>query len=157
MAIVHRSMHDAIHAVSEQHGTVVTRSLLTQQKALAANKFQCNAQIKRISTTDPPSMSNVPPRQARARSEKTNGVTSGSSEESDCEPQTANKARFEALKRWFETPTKSEEETPSHDVPVKRQRLFCIPSSQSATDRLPASDASGLSQRRSSGTAYEGD
>ena len=39
MAIVHRSMHDAIHAVREQHGRAVTRSLLTQQKALAANKL----------------------------------------------------------------------------------------------------------------------
>ena len=68
-------------------------------------------------------MSNVPPRRARARSEKANGVTSGSSEESDCEPQTARKARFEALKRQFETPTKSEEESPLHG-PVKRQRLF---------------------------------
>ena len=47
MAIVHRSMHDAIHAVREQHGRAVTRSL-------AANKLQCNAQIKRTSTPDPP-------------------------------------------------------------------------------------------------------
>ena len=39
MTIVHRSMHDAIHAVREQHGRAVTRSLLTQQKALAANKL----------------------------------------------------------------------------------------------------------------------
>ena len=45
MAIVHRSMHDAIHTVREQHRRAVTRSLLTQQKALAANKLQCNAQI----------------------------------------------------------------------------------------------------------------
>ena len=30
MAIVHRSMHNAIHAVREQHGRAVTRSLLTQ-------------------------------------------------------------------------------------------------------------------------------
>ena len=62
MAIVHRSMHDSIHVVREQHGRVVIRSLLTQQKALTANKLQCNAQIKRTSTQDPPSMSNVPPR-----------------------------------------------------------------------------------------------
>ena len=61
MAIVYRSMHDAIHAVREQHMRAVTRSLLTQQKALAANKLQCNAQIKRTSTPDPPSTSNVPP------------------------------------------------------------------------------------------------
>ena len=141
MTIVHRSMHDAIHAVREQHGRAVTRSLLTQKKALAANRLQCNVQIKRSSTPDPPSMSNVPPRQARARLEKANGVTNGSSEESDYEPLTASKARFEALKRQFKTSTKSEEETLSHSVPVKRQRLFCTPSSQSATDCLPASDA----------------
>ena len=156
MAIVHRSMHDAIHAVREQHSRAVTRGLLTQQKALAANKLQCNAQFKRTSTPDPP-MSNVPPRQARTRLEETNGVTSGSSEESDCEPQTASKARFEALKRQFKAPTKTEEETPSHGVPVKRQRLFCTPSSKSATSCPPASNASGPSQRRSSGTASEGD
>ena len=133
MAIVHRSMHDAIHAVREQHRRAVTRGLLTQQKALAANKLQCNALIRRTSTPYPP-MSNVPPRQTKARSEKANGVTSSCSEESDCEPQTVSKARFEALKRGFKTPTKSEEETLSHSVPVKRQRLFCTPSSQSATD-----------------------
>ena len=57
MVIVHRSMHDAIHTVREQHGRAVTRSLLTQQKTLAANKLQCNAHIKRTSTPDPPSMS----------------------------------------------------------------------------------------------------
>ena len=61
MAILHRSMHDAIHAFREQHRRVVTRSLLTQQKALAANKLQCNVQIRRTSTPDPP-MSNVLPR-----------------------------------------------------------------------------------------------
>ena len=149
MAIVHRSMHDAIHAVRE-HGRAVTRSLLTQQEVLAANKLQCNAQIKRTSTPDPL-------RQARVRSEKGNGVTSSSSEESDCEPQTASKERFEALKRQFETPTKSEEETPSHGVPVNRQRLFHTPSFQSFINCPPASNASGPSQRRSSGTASEGE
>ena len=157
MAIVHRSMHNAIHAVREQHRRTVTRSLLTQQRTLAANKLQCNAQIKRTSTPDPPSMSNVPPRQARARSEKSNGVTSSSLEESDCEPQTARKAWLEALQRGFETPTKSEEETPSHGVPVKRQRLFCTPSSQSTTDCPLASNTPGPYQRRSNGTASEGD
>ena len=30
MAIVHRSMHDAIHAVREQHGRAVSRNLLTK-------------------------------------------------------------------------------------------------------------------------------
>ena len=68
-------------------------------------------------------MSNVPPRRARARSEKANGVTSGSSEESDSEPQTSRMARFQTLKMWFETPTKSEEESQSHGT-FKRQRLF---------------------------------
>ena len=92
MAIIHRTMHDAIHAVREQQGRAVTRSLLNQQKAIAANKLQCNIQIKRTSTPEHPPMSNVPPRRARARSEKANGVTSGSSEESDCEPQTSRMA-----------------------------------------------------------------
>ena len=50
MAIIHRTMHDAIHAVREQQGRAVTRSLLTQQKAIAASKLQCNIQIKRTST-----------------------------------------------------------------------------------------------------------
>ena len=99
-------MHDAIHAVREQQGRVVTRSLLNQQKAIAASKFQCNIQIKRTSTPEHPPMSNVPPRRARARSEKANGVTSGSSEESDSEPQTSRMARFQALKMRFETPNK---------------------------------------------------
>ena len=92
MAIIHRTMHDAIHAVREQQGRAVTRSLLNQQRTLSASKLQCNMQIKRTSTPDPPGMNNVPPRQARARSEKANGVTSGSLEESDYEPQTAIKA-----------------------------------------------------------------
>ena len=61
MAIIHKTMHDAIHAVSDQQGRAVTRSLLNQQKAIAASKLQCNIQIKRTSTPDPP-MSNVPPR-----------------------------------------------------------------------------------------------
>ena len=110
MAIIHRTMHDAIHTVREQQGRVVTRSLLNQQKAIAASKLQCNIQIKRISTPEHPPMSNVPPRRARARSEKASGVTSSSSEESDCEPQTSRMARFQALKKQFETPTKSKED-----------------------------------------------
>ena len=61
MAIIHKTMHDAIHAVRDQQGRAVTRSLLNQQKAIAASKLQCNIQIKRTSTPDPP-MSNVPPR-----------------------------------------------------------------------------------------------
>ena len=51
MAIIHRTMYDAIHAVREQQGRVVTRSLLNQQKAIPANKLQCNIQIKRTSNT----------------------------------------------------------------------------------------------------------
>ena len=101
MAIIHRTMHDAIHAVREQQGRALTRSLLNQQKAIAASKLQCNIQIKRTSTPEHPPMSNVPPRRARARSEKANGVTSGSSEESDSEPQTSRMARFQALKMRF--------------------------------------------------------
>ena len=129
MAIIHRTMHDAIHAVRDQQGRAVTRSLLNQQKAIAVSKLQCNIQIKRTSTPHPPPMSNVLPRRAKPRSEKANGVTSSSSEESDCEPQTSRKAWFEALKRRFETPTKSEEESPSHR-PVKRQRLYRTTSSK---------------------------
>ena len=109
MAIIHRTMHDAIHAVREQQGRAVKRSLLNQQKAIAANKLQCNIEIKRTSTPEHPPMSNVPPRRARAKSEKANGVISSSSEESDSEPQISRMAQFQALKRWFETPTKSEE------------------------------------------------
>ena len=107
MAVIYRTMHDTIHTVRDQQGRAVTRSLLNQQKALAASKLHCNIQIKRTSTPEHPPMSNVPPRQARARSEKANGVTSGSSEESECEPQSSRMARFQALKRQFETPTKS--------------------------------------------------
>ena len=103
MAVIYRTMHNAIHTVRDQQGRAVTRSLLNQQKALAASKLQCNIQIKRSSTPEHPPMSNVPLRRARARSEKANGVTSGSSEESDCEPQTSRMARFQALKRQFET------------------------------------------------------
>ena len=62
MAIIHRTMHDAIHAVREQQGRAVTRSLLNQQKAIAASKLQCNIQIKRTSTPEHPPMSNIPPR-----------------------------------------------------------------------------------------------
>ena len=156
MAIIHRTIHDAIHAVREQQGRAVMRSLLNQQKAIAANKLQCNIQIKRTSTPEHPPMSNVPPGRARARSEKANGVTSDSSEESDCEPQTSRMAQFQALKKWFETPTKSEEESPSHGT-LKRQRLFRKSSSQSATD-CPSKEyrTPGPSQRLN-GTASEGD
>ena len=156
MAIIHRTMHDAIHAVREQQGRAVTRSLLNQQKAIAASKLQCNIQIKRTSTPEHPPMSNAPPRRARARSEKANGVTSGSSEESDSEPQTSRMARFQALKMRFETPTKSEEESPSHRT-FKRQRLFRKTSSQSATDCPSKEYHTPGSSRRLNGTASEGD
>ena len=156
MAIIHRTVHDAIHTVREQQGRAVTRSLLNQQKAIAANKLQCNIQIKRTSTPEHPPMSNVPPRRARARSEKANGVTSSSLEQSDCEPQTSRMAQFQALKRRFETPTKSKEESPSHST-FKRQRLFWKNSSQSATD-CPSNEyhTPGPSHRLN-GTASEGD
>ena len=156
MAIIHRTMQDAIHAVREQQGRAVTRSLLNQQKAIAASKLQCNIQIKRTSMPEHPPMSNVPPRRARARSEKADGVTSGSSEESDSEPQTSRMARFQALKMRFETPTKSQEESQSHGT-FKRQRLFRKISSQSATD-CPSKEyrTPGPSQRLN-GTASEGD
>ena len=156
MAIIHRTMHDAIHAVREQQGRAVTRSLLNQQKAIAASKLQCNIQIKRTSTPEHPPMSNVPPRRARARSEKANGVTSGSSEESDSEPQTSRMARFQALKMRFETPTKSEEESQSHGT-FKRQRLFRKTSSQSATDCPSKEYRTPGPSRRLNGTASEGD
>ena len=39
MAIIHKTMHDAIHAVRDQQGRAVTRSLLKQQKAIAASKL----------------------------------------------------------------------------------------------------------------------
>ena len=155
MAIIHRTMHDAIHAVREQQGRAVTSSLLNQQKVIAASKIQCNIQIKRTSTPEHPPISNVPPRRARARSEKANGVTSGSSEESDCEPQTSSMAWFQALKRRFETPTRSEEESPSHGT-FKRQRLF-QKTSQSATDCPSNKYRTPGPSWRLNGTASEGD
>ena len=151
-----RELHDAIHAVREQQGRAVMRSLFNQQKAIAASKLQCNIQIKRTSTPEHPPMSNVPPRRARARSEKANGVTSSSSEESDCEPQTSRMARFQALRNRFETPTKSEEESPSHGT-FKRQRLFWKTSSQSATDCPSKEYRTPGPSRRLNGTASEGD
>ena len=156
MAVIYRTMHDAIHAVRDQQGRAVTRSFLNQQKALAVSKLQCNIQIKRSSTSEHPPMNNVPPRRARARLEKANGVTSGSSEELDCEPQTSRMAQFQALKRRFETPTKSEEESPSHGT-IKRQRLFWKTSSQSATDCLSKEYHTPGPSHRLNGTASEDD
>ena len=66
MAIIHRTMHDAIHAVREQQGRVVTRSLLNQQKATGANKLQCNIQIKRTSTPETPSHEQCPSQKSKS-------------------------------------------------------------------------------------------
>ena len=121
MAIVHKTMHDAIHAVRDQQGRAVTRRFLQEQQQLAASKLKCMSQIRKTSTPDPPPpKSNAFPRRPRARSEMANGTTSGSSEESDCETN-PRKAKFLALKRRFESthlPTSSDEEA------VKRARLF---------------------------------
>ena len=139
MAIVTRNLHDAIHAVREQQGRPVTRHLLKQQTQVASQKLLVNLQIK-TSTPDPPKCNaNAPPRRPRARSEKANGVTGSSSEDSsqsDNEPRTASQARFMALKRRFETPPKMGEDVPSHGATSKRQRLSYRTPSQSATDRL---------------------
>ena len=84
MAIVHKTMHDAIHAVRDQQGRAVTRRFLQEQQQLAASKLRCMSQIQKTSTPDPPPpKSNAFPRRPRARSEMANGTTSGSSEESD--------------------------------------------------------------------------
>ena len=161
IAIVTRSFHDAVHAVRDQHQRAVTRHLLQQQVQLASQKALVNQQIK-TSTPDPPkSNAMFPPRRSRARSGKANGVTSSSSEESSQsdsnEPRTASQARFQALKRRFETPPKTEEIGLLHGVAVKRQRLFRTPSSQSATDCPPASIAQRTLPRTYSGTSSEGD
>ena len=161
MAIVTRSFHDAIHAVRDQQQRPVTRRLLKQQVQMASQKAMVNLQI-RTSTPDPPkSNAMTNPRRSRARSGKANGVTGSSSEESSQsdsnEPRTASQARFQALKRRFETPPKTEESVPSHGVAVKRQRLFKSTSSQSATDCPPASIAQRTLSRTYSGTSSEGD
>ena len=105
MAILHKTMHDAIHAVRDQQGRAVTRRFLQQQE-VAASKFKCMSQIWKTSTPDPPPpKSNAFPRQARAKSEMANGTTSGSSEDRDCE--NPRKAKFLALKRRFESTSTS--------------------------------------------------
>ena len=120
MAIVHKTMHDAIHAVRDQQGRAVTRRFLQEQQQLAASKLKCMSQIRKTSTPDPPPpKSNAFPRQPRARSELANGTTSGSSEESDCE--NPRKAKFLALKRRFESTHLS---TSSDEEAVKHARLF---------------------------------
>ena len=120
MAIVHKTMHDAIHAVRDQQGRAVTRRFLQEQQQLAASKLKCMSQIQKTSTPDPPPpKSNAFPRRARARSEMANGTTSSSSEESDCE--NPRKAKFLALKRRFESAHLS---TSSDEEAVKHARLF---------------------------------
>ena len=70
MAIVHKTMHDAIHAVRDQQGRAVTRRFLQEQQQLAVSKLKCMNQIWKTSTPDPPPpKSNAFPRRARARSE----------------------------------------------------------------------------------------
>ena len=158
MALVTRDLHDAIHAVREQHGRAVTRHMFQQQIAQAEAKLQYHNQIQGTSTPDPPPMSNVPPRRPRDGLEKANCVTSGSSEDSHSdsnEPQTASKAWFMALKRRFETPPKMEGNAPSTRA-VKRQKLYWSSSSQSATDCPPASSAQRTLPKYR-GTSSEGD
>ena len=113
MAILHKSMHDAIHAVREQQGRPKTRNFFQQQQEVAANKLRCLTQIQKTSTPDPPPpKSNAFPRRSRARSEKANGTTSSSSEESDCE--NPRKVKFLALKKCIESSTSSDEEAVKH-------------------------------------------
>ena len=54
MAIIHKTMHDAIHAVRDQQGRAVTRRFLQQQQEIAASKLKCMSQIRKTSTPDPP-------------------------------------------------------------------------------------------------------
>ena len=54
MAILHKSMHDAIHAVREQCGRAVTRNFFQQQKEVASNKLKGMSQIRKTSTPEPP-------------------------------------------------------------------------------------------------------
>ena len=106
IAILHKTMHDAIHAVRDQQGRAVTRRFLQQQQEVTASKLKCMSQIQKASTPDPPPpKSNAFLRQGRARLEMANGTTSSSSEESDCE--NPRKAKFLALKRLFESTSTS--------------------------------------------------
>ena len=52
VAILHKTLHDAIHAVREQQGTAVTRKFFQQQHEVAASKLKCLSQIWK--TPDPP-------------------------------------------------------------------------------------------------------
>ena len=47
MAIVHKTMHNAIHAVRDQQGRAVTRRFLQEQQQLAASKLKCMSQIRK--------------------------------------------------------------------------------------------------------------
>ena len=155
MAVIYRTMHDAIHAVRDQQGRAVTRSFLNQQKALAVSKLQYNIQIRGVQHLNT-SMSNVPPRRARARLEKANGVTSGSSEEFRLWATNIRMAWFQALKRWFETPTKFEEEGP---ISRNNQKSKASPENLlPKCHRLPIQKVSySRPYRRLNGTASEGD
>ena len=130
--------------------------LLNQQKAIAANKLNAISRSRGLQHLNTLPWAMSLPEEQELDQEKANGVTSGSSEDSDCEPQTFRMARFQALKRWFETPTKSEEESPSHRT-LKRQRLFQKSSSQSATDCPSKEYRTPGPYQRSNGTASEGE
>ena len=120
MAILHKTMHDAIHTARDQQGRAVTRRFLQQQQEVAASKLKCMSQIQKTSIPDPPPpKSNAFPRRARTRLEMANGTTSSSSEDSDCE--NPKRAKFLALKRWFESTSIS---TSSDEETVKHARLF---------------------------------
>ena len=54
MAVVHKTMHNAIHAVRDQQGRAVTRRFLQEQQQLAVSKLKCMNQIRKTSTPDPP-------------------------------------------------------------------------------------------------------
>ena len=54
MAILHKTMHDAIHAMRDQQGRAVTRTFLQQQQEVAASKLKCMSQIQKTSTPDLP-------------------------------------------------------------------------------------------------------
>ena len=53
MAILHKTVHNAIHAVREQQRRAVTRKFFQQQQEVAASKLKCLSQIEKTSTPDP--------------------------------------------------------------------------------------------------------
>ena len=119
MAIVHKTMHDAIHAVRDQQGRAVTRRFLQEQQQLAASKLKCMNQIQKTSTPDPP-----PPRAMHSQDDqeldrKWPMVPPAAVQRKVTE--NPRKAKFLALKRQFESthlPTSSDEEA------IKRARLL---------------------------------